>query len=105
MAWGMDNRRAGRYRLKVIHEHAAAGRTERRVSELIFVGGEPRIILGWVDLGGVRAPVYVPRVDARRLHALGVKDFYRYDGVTRDPQDTATLPALPGTSERTTPAR
>ena len=98
----MDNRRASRYRLKVLHEHRSGGRTWRRISELIFVNGEPRIILGWIDLGGVRAPIYLQGIDSAKLRPLGVKHFYRYDGVTADPQDTQRIPASSG---RTTGAR
>ena len=88
-----------RYRLKVLHEHRIGGRVDRKVSELIFVNNEPRIILGWVDLGGVRAPIYVQNVDPSRLRPVGVKHFYRYDGITSDPQDTQRMPA---SAERTT---
>ncbi|HEX2565856.1 MAG TPA: hypothetical protein VHL85_03295 [Burkholderiales bacterium] len=95
----MENRRASRYRLKILHEHRSGGRIRRRVSELIFVDGQPRIILGWIDLGGVRAPIFLHNVDASAVHPLGVKHFYRYDGVTSDPQDTQRLPAA-----RNTPA-
>jgi len=94
----MENRRASRYRLKVLHEHRSSGRVRRKVSELVFVNDEPRIILGWVNLGGVRAPVYLQRLDPSLLRPLGVKQFYRYDGVTSDPQDTQRMPS----SERTT---
>jgi hypothetical protein len=98
----MDNRRASRYRLKVLHGHRSSGRVKRRVSELIFVNAQPRIILGWVDLGGVRAPIYVQNVDPAKLRPLGVKHFFRYDGVTDDPQDTQRIPVPAG---RTSPIR
>jgi len=98
----MENRRASRYRLKVLHEHRSSGRVKRKVSELIFVNDQPKIIVGWVDLGGVRAPIYVQNVDPAKLRPLGVKHFFRYDGVTDDPQDTQRMPAY---AERTSSAR
>jgi hypothetical protein len=98
----MENRRASRYRLKVLHEHRSGGRVRRRVSELVFVNGEPRIILGWVNIGGIRAPIYVQSVENGKIRPLGVKHFYRYDGITTDPQDTQRMPA---SSERTSNAR
>ena len=98
----MENRRASRYRLKVLHEHRSSGRVKRKVSELVFVNDEPRIILGWVNLGGVRAPIYLQGLDPALLRPLGVKHFYRYDGVTSDPQDTQRMPA---SAERTTSHR
>jgi hypothetical protein len=66
------------------------------------VNGEPRIILGWIDLGGVRAPIYLQNVESGKLRPLGVKHFYRYEGVTHDPQDTQRIPDSSG---RTSTAR
>lgn len=63
-----DERRSiRRTRLKVIHRHRIGSRTFRRVSELVFVRGKPRAMLEWVNLGGVRSPLYIA-VLLRRAH-------------------------------------
>ena len=51
----MQNRRKVRLGLKVIHRHRAGDAVFRRVSELVFVSGRPKAVLGWIDsplLGG-----------------------------------------------------
>ena len=88
---GVQNRRESRYKLKVIHLHLVGGAVERRVSELVFLQGQPRIVWGWVDLGGVRTPIYLAEVDPAKLKRLGVENVYRYEAVTNDPQNTEEL--------------
>lgn len=88
----MHNRRNVRLGLKVIHRHRAGTLEFRRVSELIFVRGKPKAILGWIDVGGLRTPVYLCELDPAKLHrhfrAAGEeKNTYFYDGVTIDPRD------------------
>jgi hypothetical protein len=85
------NRHETRYQLKVIHLHRTGGAVERRVSELVFLQGEPRIVWGWIDLGGVRTPIYFAAVDPAKLSRLGVENVFRYDVVTSDPQDAEEL--------------
>ena len=87
----MQNRREGRYKLKVIHLHRTGGAVERRVSELVFLQGQPRIVWGWIDMGGMRTPIYLAELDPAKLKRLGVANVYRYDAVTSDPQDTQEL--------------
>ena len=83
----MDNRRKIRIGLKVIHRHRVGNHEFRRVSELVFVGGRAKAILGWVDVGGVRAPIYICDLDPAKLRkAAAAADTYYYEGVTVDPR-------------------
>ncbi len=90
----MQNRSRGRLDLKVIHRHRAGTSTFRRVSELVFIHGRPRAVLGWIDAGGVRAPIYICELDPAKLtKAAAMKNTYYYDEVTVDPRYELTLPA------------
>jgi len=90
----MRNRRKIRLGLKVIHRHRAGDATFRRVSELVFIRGKPRAVLGWIDAGGVRAPIYIAELDPAKLKkAAALPDTYYYDEVTVDPRYEQTLPA------------
>jgi hypothetical protein len=90
----MQNRRRVRLGLKVIHRHRAGDSTFRRVSELVFVRGKPRAVLGWIDAGGVRTPIYISELDPAKLRrAAATKNTYYYDEVTVDPRYEQTLPA------------
>jgi hypothetical protein len=90
----MRNRSKGRLGLKVIHRHRTGSSTFRRVSELVFVAGRPRAVLGWIDAGGVRTPIYICELDPAKLQkAAASKNTYYYDDVTVDPRYEPTLPA------------
>jgi len=83
----MHNRRKVRLALKVIHRHRVGSHEFRRVSELVFVGGRPKAILGWIDVGGVRTPIYLCDLDPAKLKkAAAAKGTYYYDAVTVDPR-------------------
>ena len=83
----MPDRRKARAGLKVIHRHQVGSHVFRRVSELVFADGLPKALLGWINLGGVRAPLYVCELDRSKLHlSKGVKKTYYYDGTTVDPR-------------------
>ena len=86
----MHNRRNIRLGLKVIHRHRAGNFEFRRVSELVFVRGKPKAVLGWIDVGGLRTPVYLCELDPAKLRkAFGgssEKNTYFYDAVTIDPR-------------------
>lgn len=84
----MHNRTSGRLGVKVIHRHRAGNVEYRRVSELIFVGGKPKAILGWIDVGGLRTPVYLCDLDPGKLRKAfkAEKTTYFYDAVTVDPR-------------------
>ena len=94
----MHNRRKVRLGLKVIHRHRVGQLEFRRVSELVFVRGRPKAILGWIDVGGVRTPVHLCDLDPAKLRkaaaATASKDTYYYDAVTIDPryEDVAPEP-------------
>ena len=93
----MQNRRRVRFGLKVIHRHRSGDTTFRRVSELVFVGGRPKAVLGWIDAGGVRTPIYICELNPAKLtKAAATKDTYYYDEVTVDPRYEQTLPAGEG---------
>jgi hypothetical protein len=81
--------------MKVIHRHRTAGdSTFRRVSELVFVRGRPKAVLGWIDAGGVRTPIYICELDPAKLRkAAAIKNTYYYDEVTVDPRYEPALPA------------
>jgi hypothetical protein len=90
----MQNRSAGRFGLKVIHRHRAGDNTFRRVSELVFIRGQPRAVLGWIDAGGVRTPIYISDLDPAKLKkAAAMEGTYYYDEVTVDPRYETTFPA------------
>lgn len=82
-----ERRLIRRTKLKVIHRHRIGSRTFRRVSELVFVQGRPRAMLEWVDLGGIRSPLYIAELDPAKLHrAKSLPKTYFYDGLTVDPR-------------------
>lgn len=90
----MQNRRKVRLGLKVIHRHRAGESVFRRVSELVFVGGRPKAVLGWIDTGGVRTPIYICELNPAKLRkAAATSKTYYYDEVTVDPRYEETPPA------------
>ena len=90
----MRNRNKGRFGLKVIHRHRAGESAFRRVSELVFVHGRPRAVLGWIDAGGVRTPIYISELDPAKLRkAAALRNTYYYDEETVDPRYEPALPA------------
>ena len=89
----MQNRRNVRLGLKVIHRHRAGEQTFRRVSELVFVGGRPKAVLGWIDTGNVRTPIYICELNPAKLRkAAATSKTYYYDDVTVDPRYEETAP-------------
>jgi hypothetical protein len=82
-----ERRAIARHSSKVVHNHRIGSRVILRVSELVFVNGRPRAILEWLDLGGVRAPIYVEGLDPSKLRALRrQRHTYYYEGTTTDPR-------------------
>ena len=66
----------------------------RRVSELVFLRGEAKAVLEWIDFGGSRTPIYV-EMDREKLRMTrGLRTLYYYDGTTSDPR-LAELDAQP----------
>ena len=83
----MHNRRKIRAGLKVIHRHRVGSDEFRRVSELVYVRGRPKAILGWIDVGGMRTPIYMSDLDPKKLRkAAAAPNTFYYDEVTTDPR-------------------
>jgi hypothetical protein len=92
-----ERRTLPRTQLKVIHRHRIGKQTFRRVSELVFVRGRPRAMLEWVDLGGVRSPLYITELDPEKLRkSKHSPHTYYYDGETVDPRYVDTAASPPG---------
>jgi hypothetical protein len=90
----MQNRAESRLGLRVIHRHRVGEATFRRVSELVFIRGRPRAVLGWIDAGGVRTPIYISELDPAKLKkAAAMEGTYYYEDVTVDPRFEPALPA------------
>jgi hypothetical protein len=88
-----QERRKVRSVLKVIHRHRVAGIVSRRASALVFVKGRPVALLEWINIGGVRTPLYTCDLDPAKLRRLpDSPGTYQYDGLTVDPR-------FPDTSE------
>jgi hypothetical protein len=95
----VNNRQASRYKLKVIHLHRVASDVARRVSELVMVKGQPNLVFGWVNLGSIRTPIFLP-LDPHKLHRGSEPGVYHYSEITTDPQDTQALPQAPVPAEK-----
>jgi hypothetical protein len=67
------------------------------VSELVYVRGRPTAILGWIDIGGVRTPIFMCDLDPAKLRKAvsghAPKNTYYYDAVTVDPRYEELGPA------------
>jgi hypothetical protein len=87
-----DRRHDVRPGLKVKHRHRIGGTVVERISELIYAKGRPVALLDWIDLGGIRTPLYVCDLDAKRLRrGSDQPGLFDYDGVTADPRFPNTL--------------
>ena len=86
MATNHERRRA-RGKLKVIHRHRSEGHEEGpRESELVFTRTGAVAILEWIDMGGVRTPVFTCPLDREKLRRESERT-YSYDDITEDPRD------------------
>ena len=84
----MRQRRKLRIGLLVVHRHRVGDFEFRRVSELVYVSGQPKAVLGWIDVGGIRTPVYICDLDPSKLKKAAAGDgrtFY-YGETTVDPR-------------------
>lgn len=82
-----DRRQTGRVGLRVAHRHRIGATLSERVSELVYIRGHPVALLEWIDLGGVRTPLFICDLDPAQLRAdLEDRGLFRYDGVTIDPR-------------------
>ena len=93
----MRNRRKVRLGLRVIHRHRVGRLEFRRVSELVFVRGRPKAILGWIDVGDMRTPIFMCDLDPAKLRKAAAgndaRNTYYYDAVTVDPRYEELGPA------------
>jgi hypothetical protein len=82
-----DRRQQPRPGTKVRHRHRVGAAVSDRVSELVYVKGRPFALPDWVDLGGVRAPLYVCELDPSKLHPrTNPPQLFDYAGLTADPR-------------------
>ena len=81
-----DRRTGVRPGLKVIHKHRVGAVVVRRVSELAYIKGRPVALLGWINLGGVRTPLYVCELDPAKLRPDAQGGVFHYDDLTSDPR-------------------
>jgi hypothetical protein len=82
-----DRRHDLRPGFKVKHRHRIGAAVVDRLSELLYVNGRPVALLDWVDLGGIRTPLYMCELDPKKLRgASHQRGLYHYDGVTADPR-------------------
>ncbi|HEY0437607.1 MAG TPA: hypothetical protein VGC92_13285 [Phenylobacterium sp.] len=89
----MRDRKKIRVGLKVIHRHKVGESTFRRVSELVYIDGRPKALLGWINVGGVRTPIYICELDPAKLRkSEGAKNTFFYDGITVDPRFDDLMP-------------
>ena len=74
--------------LKVVHRHRVGRFVFARVSELVYVDGAPKAVLGWINLAGVRTPIYICELKSDRLRQPSgtPKNTYYYDDTTIDPR-------------------
>lgn len=68
------------------------------MSELSYFGGTPKAILDWIDIGGVRAPIYVD-LDPTKL-GVPSNGNCAYAGTTVDPRADDLGPQAPVPSGR-----
>jgi hypothetical protein len=82
----MAERRAARVPQKVVHRHRIGSLVFKRVSEFVRVRGEPKAILKWIDIAGMRTPIYVD-LDSSKLRRVqaGPKTRFFYAGTTVEP--------------------
>ena len=81
-----DRRHELRPGLKVKHRHRVGNAVVERVSELVHVKGRPVALLEWIDLGGIRTPLYMCELDPEKLRTATERGVFQYDGVTADPR-------------------
>lgn len=83
----MASRRLSRVPQKVTHRHRIGSHVFRRVSELVYVRGGPKAILRWIDIAGVRTPLYAELDPAKLRQPQARGTPARYEGTTTEPAD------------------
>ena len=74
----------------MLHWHRVGTSLFWRLSELVFMHGRPVAVPDWIDLAGVRTPLYVCELDAAKLRPTA-RATYRYDDETIDPRFAPAL--------------
>ena len=83
-----DRRHDARPGLKVKHQHRVGAVIFERISELVYVKGRPVALLEWINIGGVRTPLFMCELEPSKLHAAADRGVFQYDAVTVDPRFT-----------------
>ena len=84
----MASRRLARVPQKVTHRHRIGSHVFRRVSELVYIRGQPKAILRWIDIAGVRTPIYAELDPAKLRQPRTPRGApARYEGTTVEPAD------------------
>lgn len=84
-----DRRQNVRAGLRVLHTHRVGAAVTRKMSELVYIRGRPLALLEWIDLGGVRTPLYVCPLDPAKLRPdEDDRRVFHYDDLTTDPRFT-----------------
>ena len=82
-----ERRQGARALLQVIHRHQVGDTVFRRVSELLYVSGKPVALIEWINLGGIRTPLYTYPLDPAKLRADAARrGVFHYDDLTADPR-------------------
>lgn len=81
-----DRRLSPRSGTKVVHRHRVGTAISDRVSELTYVNGRPIALLDWINLGGVRTPLYACELDPAKLKDVNETGVFYYEGITTDPR-------------------
>jgi hypothetical protein len=86
-----DRRQGIRGSVRVAHRHRVGSALSQRVSELVYIKGHPFALLEWVDLGGIRTPLYICELDPTKLRAdADERHLFHYDDLTTDPRFAPT---------------
>ena len=88
-----ERRTVPRPGFRVAHRHRVGSAVVTRTSELLYVNGRPVALLDWVDLGGIRTPLYVCELNPSQLRAADEHGVFEYDGITSDPRFADALGA------------
>jgi hypothetical protein len=72
--------------LKVVHRHRIGGAVVQRTSELLYMNHRPVALLDWINLGGIRTPLYKCQLDEQKIRPAKERNVFHYDGITSDPR-------------------
>lgn len=82
-----ERRQGARSGLRVRHRHRTGTAVSERLSELVYVDGRPVALLDWINLGGIRTPLYICDLDPKKLRRdRSAQRVFHYDDVTTDPR-------------------